>query len=284
MKSSNRPHRRIAAVSYLNSKPLIAGLSAALAPDKFSVDVPSRLADDLVRSNLDVALVPTVEVLRHPGHEIISDACVSARGPVRSVKLYCRVSPGEVKSLALDEGSRTSATLTRLILLEKYGVRPTAEPLPLSHSTADTTADAVLLIGDRAMFPPEEHFHTVWDLGQHWYDWTGLPFVFAVWAARSGVMTEDIDRKLREARDRGVEAIDEISAREAPLLGLSVDSAIDYLRHNLHFTLGDAERAGLKLFRQLCTDAGLLPQGEDIVFRHHDHSRQSDRRRAALTG
>ena len=165
---------RIGAVSYLNSKPLIEDLAELARDAELILDVPSRLADDLSAGELDVALIPSVEVLRDADYEIVSDACVATRGPVLSVKLFSRVPVAQIRTLALDEGSRTSATLVRILLAERFGVRPTTELLPLGFATADTSADAVLLIGDRAMKPPCERFVATWDLGEEWTEWTGL--------------------------------------------------------------------------------------------------------------
>src|ERR1700729_3932777 len=121
---------RIGAVNYLNSKPLIEGLGELLPEAELSLDYPSRLADGLEAGRLDVALGPSIEVLRHADYEIVSDACVATRGPVMSVKLYSRVPLGKIQSLALDVGSRTSAALTQIMLEERFGVSPRLEPLP----------------------------------------------------------------------------------------------------------------------------------------------------------
>src|ERR1700722_10190163 len=134
---------RIGAVAYLNSKPLIEGLADLLPEAELSLDYPSRLAEDLEAGQLDVALVPSIEVLRHPEYEIISDACVATRGPVMSVKLYSRVALGEIQTLSLDAGSRTSVALTRIMLAERFGVVPRLEPLPFERSVASTSTDAV---------------------------------------------------------------------------------------------------------------------------------------------
>lgn len=258
---------RIGAVSYLNSKPLIEGL-ADLAPQaELVLEVPSRLADELAAGRFDVALIPSIEAFSDPDYEIVSDACVAARGEVLSVKLYCRVPPGEIRTLALDEGSRTSAALARILLAERFGVEPRRMLLPLGATTADSTADAVLLIGDRAMQPPAEAFHTVWDLGREWFRWTGLPFVFAMWVTREGVELRQVDEVLSEARDLGVSRLQEIADREAPPLGLTPDAARRYLAQNLHFQLGSAERNGLKLFHRLAAGLGLAPADRFPAFR-----------------
>lgn len=253
---------RVGAVSYLNSKPLIEGLADCVP---LSLDYPSCLADDLANGRLDVALVPSVEFFRDPGYRIVSDACIATRGDVRSVKLYSRVHPGEIKRLALDEGSRTSSTLVQILLAEKYGVRPSLEGLPMEHDSTKTDADAILLIGDRAMNNPAEPFVETWDLGTAWTEWTGLPFVFAMWVARRDANIEGLDKHLSAARDRGVAAVAQIARREAPRLGISEASALDYLNNNLHFYLGSAERTGLQLFRQYALQLGLIPESQDRV-------------------
>jgi len=266
------PNRiRIGAVNYLNSKPLIEGLGgdlARLAPSaELVLDYPSRLADDLEAGRLDVALVPSIECLRDPNYEVVTDACVATHGPVLSVKLYSRVPVGEITTLALDEGSRTSATLARVLLAERYGLQPELEPLPLGRSVDASSADAVLLIGDRAMHPLAETFVETWDLGEVWSDWTGLPFVFALWATRRGTSLGRVEEALTASRDRGLGCLDQIALREAAQLGIPTSAAADYLHHNLHFHLGPAERHGLELFQRLAVAQGLASDTVELVFR-----------------
>ncbi len=268
MASSTYQTVRIGAVNYLNSKPLIEGLNLLAPKAELILDYPSRLADGLAHGLLDVALIPSIECLRDKGYEIVSDACVATHGPVLSVKLYSRVPVAEIRSLALDEGSRTSAVLAQIMLAERYGVKPEIQPLPLSLSTNGTDADAVVIIGDRAIKPPREKFAATWDLGEEWLDWTGLPFVFAMWATREGFELGNVEEALNRARDRGVENIAAIARREAPVLGLSEQSAIDYLSKNLYYQFGSAERSGLVLFQQLAVKRGLAPEGVDLVFRN----------------
>ncbi len=241
------------------------------APEvRLSYDLPSRLADSLVAGRLDVALVPSVEFFRASEYAIVSDACVACAGPVLSVKLYFRVPPAEVRRVALDEGSRTSAALTQILLAEICGVRPQSEPLPIGCGLETSDADAVLLIGDRAIASEEwgvgsgeQEFCEVWDLGQRWCDWTGLPFVFAMWIARAGVDVAEVATTLTTVRDHGVRHLAGIAAREAPLLDISRELATRYLRDNLHFVLGDDEQAGLRTFYDLCVRHGLAPSGAE---------------------
>ena len=257
---------RLGAVSYLNSRPLVENLADLLPESSICLDYPSRLADSLAEGKLDVALIPSIEFFRRPGYEIVSNACVAARGEVMSVKLYCRVHPGEIRRMAFDEGSRTSATLSKVILAERYGAFPESEPLSMESMTTDSSADAVLLIGDRAMHTPDESFVEVMDLGQMWYDWTGLPFVFAMWVAHQEADTAGVAAALNEARDRGLTNIEQIAASEAPKLNISKQTALDYLTKNLHYKMTSAERSGLQLFHELASQHNLVNQNANLVF------------------
>jgi chorismate dehydratase len=268
--TNERSGVRIGAVDYLNARPLTLSL-ADLAPQAEIVfDLPSRLADGLAEGRLDVALIPSIEYLRSPGCTIVSDACVACDGPVRSVKLYGRTSVERIRTLALDEGSRTSAVMARILLRERFGLEPSLEQLPIGASLDDSAADAVMLIGDRAMSPVNGAFEFVWDLGEEWSVWTGLPFVFAMWVARPNVDLEGIDVALSAARDEGVRRLDEIARREAPRLGIAEEECRRYLRDRLRFRLGPRQRRGLETFYRLAVQCGLAPSGGRLVFSDQD--------------
>ena len=243
---------RIGAVSYLNTKPLVYGLEQLLPSAQLSYDLPSRLADDLAAGQLDVALIPTVEVFQDPSYKVVSDACIACRGPVLSVSLLSRCRREEIRSLALDEGSRTSVALVQILLREQYGVTPSLLPLPIGSQAQEVDADAVLVIGDRAIHAAQDGFVEAWDLGEEWCRWSGLPFVFAMWTARGGpeVDLEPLKEALEAARDNGLANLASIARQEAGTLGLNQQQCLEYLRDNLHFSLGEKEREGLELFRQ----------------------------------
>jgi chorismate dehydratase len=251
---------RVGAVQYLNTKPLVHGLAASGV--RLDYDLPSRLADRLAAGNLDVALIPSIELFRQPDTTIISDACIGCRGPVMSVKLLFRTPPERVRTLAIDEGSRTSAALAKILLAERHGVRPEVEPLPIGATSGETKADAVLIIGDRALADVAGggSFQLVWDLGDEWCRWTGLPFVFAVWAARAGRESAGLAARLEAARDRGRANLAAIAAAEAAPHGLTVTQCLSYLRDNLHYHLGSREREALRLFHDHAARLGLIPR------------------------
>jgi chorismate dehydratase len=257
---------RIGAVSYLNTVPLIAALPELLPSAKLSLDHPSRLADDLAAGRLDVALAPCVEVARHPEWTILSTACISCRGPVMSVKLFFRAEPSAVRTLGLDEGSRTSVALAQILLAQRFGVRPQLRTLPLGVDPRECDADAVLVIGDRAIRSTPGGFRAEWDLGREWCEATGLPFVFAVWAARPGVSIWAVEPALDAARDQGCRDLEAIADEQSAAMNLARDMVLQYLRDHLNFVLGERERRGLELFCRRAIELNLLAPQSQIAF------------------
>ncbi len=241
---------RVGAVNYLNTKPLIYDLERLAPQAELVLDLPSRLADDLAARPARRGADPVDRVLSAiRRYTIVSDACIACRGPVLSVKLFSRGPIESIRTLALDEGSRTSVALVRILLNERFGVRPQLEPLPVGASLDDADADAVLLIGDRAMHSPAGRFEVVWDLGDEWCRWAELPFVFAMWVARAGAELDGLDAALARSPRRGRGASwTRLPQREAAPLGLTRPQCLSYLRDNLHFYLGPREQRGLELF------------------------------------
>jgi chorismate dehydratase len=276
MQGSKGRGLRVGAVTYLNARPLYYRLEERSPATRLVLDLPSRLADQLSRGALDLALIPSVEYLRGAatGYTILPGFAIAAKGPVRSVKLYSRVAFGQIKRLALDEGSRTSQTLARVWLDHVHGVRPAEiENLPGGVPVQESTADAVLLIGDRAMRDPEERFHAIVDLAEAWQGMTGgLPFVFALWVARPGVDLGDLPEALARCRADGLAHAPEIAAEAARRLGLDPAACTDYLTRVLSYELGDPEVAALRLFAGYAARLGLAPEGADLVF----HDRRPD--------
>jgi chorismate dehydratase len=264
-----KPPIRVGAVSYLNAKPLYYRLSEYARDVRLSMDVPSRLAEQLAEGSLDVALIPSVEYLRglNRGYEILPGFAIAARGPVRSVKLFSRVPWPDVRRLALDAGSRTSQALAQIWLDERYGVRPAiVEELPLGVSALESTADAVLVIGDRAMKVPHEPFHAVVDLAEAWLELTGLPFVFALWVARGCVDLVGLPEALERSRTEGLSHAAELARTHGPRLGLDFTTCYDYLTKVLSYDLGEPEIAGLRRFAEMAARLGLAPGGVSLVF------------------
>ena len=253
---------RIGAVSYLNTKPLIFGLEEALGErDRLSLALPSRLATELASGDIDIGLIPVFEYFQHPEYKIVSDAVIACRGPVWSVRVFFRCEPCQVKTLALDEGSRTSAALSKVLFHQRFGYVPNTIPLKMTDEPMSALADAVLVIGDRAMHPESFRpaFRSDWDLGQAWFEETGLPFVFAMWVARnSSFAQEEWKLTLERTRDHGLRHVRDIACSAAKKYQLTVEQCEDYLTHYIRFFLRADELAGLQEFRRRCDALSLL--------------------------
>jgi chorismate dehydratase len=266
---------RVGAVTYLNTKPLIHDLEALVPGLELVLEVPSRLADLLAAGRLEVALIPVIEYFRGGSYTVVPDVAIASRGPVLSVTLFSRVPWAGIRRVALDEGSRTSAALAQVLLRRRYGVRPEVVPLPLDQGAEDADADAVLLIGDRAMRACLPGFAHAYDLGQEWHDWTGLPFVYAVWAVREGVDLGPVGAALHEAKRRGLAECGRIAHQEAPRLGLDAGFCRRYLSNIIQFDLGPREQAGLHHYYMLACELGLARRGVNLEFYGQKHLAES---------
>jgi len=220
-----------------------------------SFAIPSECADRLAEGRSDIGIVPSVELNRQK-LEIIRGTGIACCGPVRSILLISKVPFAEIQTLATDAGSRTSVALSRIVLLRRYGAEPRLFSQPPHLASMLEHCDAALIIGDAALalYPADLPFHVL-DLGQEWTAMTGLPMVFAVWAARADVPRQS-PLQFTASLQFGMEHIDDIVRQEHPKLGISEALAREYLTRNIVFELGDREYAGLETFLQYASELG----------------------------
>ena len=271
---------RIAGVSFVNTVPLIDGLDRCSDGYSLKLELPSRLGALLDSGEADVALLPVVETLRGRSAGIISAAGIACRGPVDSVKLFHSCELTEMKSVLVDRGSRTSVALLRILLAEVCGIRPVFEEFEPDADLMPSGGQGALIIGDRCLAFDGALGHATnsgvrsWDLGQAWWELTGLPFIFATWAVSHGFKERALPADvaalaevLNSARDDGIARIDELAAREAGRGRVghkgeaTAEALVYYFRKSLVFTLGDEEMAGLGRFHELCVKHGVVPAG-----------------------
>jgi chorismate dehydratase len=240
---------RVGSVPYLNAVPLTRGLE-----DRIVMAHPSRLAELLQAGALDAALVSVTEVLQNDRYDVLDGIAIASLGEVKSVLLAHRQPLEELREVYCDAASRTSVNLLKVLLAER-GLTPEF-PVLGSHEEA-AAHEAVMLIGDQAIeFSRAGHPHQIWDLGAAWYELTGLPFVYAVWALRRATDTTAIRRLLREARDFGMDTLEHIIRNRTDF---DLDFRKDYLGWHVHYHLGVDERRGLALFASLMRKHGLGP-------------------------
>jgi len=254
---------RLGVVSFLNAKPLIAGLDADGAVELVH-DVPSRLAGLLDAGTVDAALVPVID-LAQPNRDwqVVSDACIGCDGETLTVRVFSRVVPEAIQRLHVDGDSHTSAALATIIWREMYGRH--LEMLPFTGRETVEECEAVLLIGDKVVNNTLIDYDIETDLGSAWKSLTSLPFVFAVWAAPRGLQVSDLAPRLSRARDAGVKSAELIAADFGPGLNWPVALAKRYLTKRLKFTLGARQMAGMKRFLEFATLHGLITARKDAI-------------------
>lgn len=242
---------RVCAVSYLNTVPLVWGLTRGPQRNIFDLSfaVPSACAAQLECGDTDIGLVPCAEIDRLQ-LEYLPETGIACRGPVRSILLISKCSPDKIRTLAADLSSRSSIMLSRIIVAERYGATPQVVSLPPDLDTMLAHADAALIIGDPALAIDPEHLpYLTLDLGAEWVQHTGLPMVFAVWAGRPAAITPEAGRVFAASLDYGLQHIDAIVEDAARSRNVSAGLARKYLTEHIAFQLGPREHEGLKLFR-----------------------------------
>src|SRR5438067_9373702 len=254
--NQNTDHRlpRIAASSYLNTAPLVWSFIPGAqrdAVDLFTDTAPARCAEMLARGEVDAALVPVIEYQRRAGVSIVPDVCVGSRSAVRSVVLATRRNNlKKVTRVALDDSSRTSVALVKIIFREFLGSDPEWQSSPPDLAAMLAHNDAALIIGDPAMKIPRDQFQ-IFDLATLWHDYTGFGFVFAMWMARRNEADRVRAIDFAAAGDDGLANLDEIAARYQDQAQLSPQEIKEYLTQNIAFKLDDEMQKGLHLYFEL---------------------------------
>ncbi len=258
---------RLAAVSFLNARPITYGVERGLGEDRFDLkfDLPSRCAEALASGEADLALLPTASYAAAEDLRILPGVAIAGRGPVRTVLLVGDVPWEEMTHVALDAASRSSAMLLR-ILTQARGLSPTFEEVDHDQIAATATGRrGAMIIGD-ACFAAAESYPYVYDLGTAWTELTGLPFVYAVWAGRPGAIGPEEVALLRESLRLGLDHRAEIARGWAEERGIDPAVCSHYLHHHIRYQLGAEELSGAAAFIHRAAETGLLPRKVTVRF------------------
>lgn len=235
---------RVGAVSYLNTKPLLWGLENTEISDKITLvlDYPSRLAQMLKHFEIDLGLVPVAILPELPDYQIVSDFCIGAKGRVGSVSIFSKVPLLQIKTVLLDYQSRTSVALAQILFKHYWHHHPVFVHADSGYESSITGNTAALIIGDRAFLEKEKGFYE-FDLAETWKKMTGLPFVFAVWAANTQLPEGFID-EFNQCNRAGLQKINQIAKN----LAYNHYNLLDYYTNNISYSLTEEKRKGLNLF------------------------------------
>jgi chorismate dehydratase len=231
---------KVSAVSYTNSKPFVYGLmhSGILDQIELSLDIPSDCASKLIENKVDIGLVPVAALLHVQDYHIISNYCIGANGAVDSVFIFSNKPIAEIKTLQLDAQSRTSNNLAKVLLKNFWKINPEF----VDHDQAD----AFVQIGDRT-FGKKEQFLFHYDLAEEWFNFTGLPFAFAVWASNKPI-SESFKLAFNAALKLGLEHREDVLKTLNKVENFDLD---DYLMKKVDFILDEEKLKAISKFHQL---------------------------------
>ncbi|GIF51292.1 futalosine synthase [Asanoa ferruginea] len=270
MSEIRRP--RVGHIQFLNCLPIYWGLmrSGALLDVDLHKDTPDKLNAALVAGDLDIGPISLVEYLRHADDLVLlPDLAVGSDGPVLSVNMVSTKPLADLAGarVALGSTSRTGVLLAQMLLSQRYGVTPEYFRCPPELTQMLLEADAAVLIGDaalRALYEAPGRGLTVTDLGQAWREWTGLPMVFAVWAARRDFaaanpgQVKEVHEAFLRSRELCLSELDEVATAAARWEPFDAKTLASYFRV-LDFSLGDRQIAGLREFARRAAIAGEAP-------------------------
>lgn len=242
---------RIGSVPYINAAPLTRWLETDAGARYAEVVYapPSQLAQMLQVGALDVALVSSVEHFRRPETRFVEGLAIASEREVLSVRLFSRVPISQIRTVALDTSSLTSAALTRILLSRAYGVQADYLPAAPNLETMLAQADAALLIGDMGMTACHESVNEILDLGAAWRVWTGLPFVWALWLMNADAPAESLHALLHESYQWGAAHLEPIIENEAQRTGIPLELCRRYLREVMVYAIDERFLQGLQRFR-----------------------------------
>ena len=259
---------RIAGSTYLNSAPLCysfqRGSQSSLC-QFLGHTAPARCAEMLANNETDAALIPVIEYQRIPDTMVIPDIAVASKRTVESVVLASRVPIDQVRSVALDTSSKTTATLIQIIFREFYGFSPRFTPSAPKLVDMLETNDAAIMIGDPAMMIDRSALQ-VYDMAAEWRKHTNLPFVFAFWAMRADAIDKFGSVDFAAAKAEGLAYRNELSREQSGILNRSQEALLKYLTENIDFNLDEENLAGLKLYYELAAKCGLTESNKPLAF------------------
>lgn len=259
---------RISFIEYLNSVPLGWGfLRGPFGKDLDVVfDVPSQCGQHLSEGQVDVGLIPTIEYQRIPDLRVLPGISIAAKREVKSVLFVTKKKLPKVSRIAVDVSSRTSVSLLRIIFEKFHGIKEvTYHPEIPQPERMLELYDAALIIGNAALEVPPGNYEVI-DLAEEWNRFTGLPFVFAFWAVRSGVELGSQVDIFYKSRDQGLKEIELISSIYARKLGLKVEEVSSYIRNNLDYSLDEPNFRGLQTFFDTAAELEIIPLVKPVHF------------------
>jgi chorismate dehydratase len=249
---------RVSVVQYLNTVPLIWGMMEGDQRGKYELTftTPAQCADAVRSGQADIGIIPSIEYQRMDHAQILAGLAIASKSEVKSVLLFSKVPIEEVKTVALDHSSRTSAALLRVLMRKFYSrfieVMPAAPKPEEMLKRADAAYNGTVA--------------EIYDLAAEWKKFTGLPFVFALWVGHERAGLARLREDFLASRDFGLQRVDDIAAEYAPRLDMKPEGIKVYLTENIDYSLDEENREGLRLFFRLARETGIVPVEKELNF------------------
>ncbi len=289
---------RISIVEFLNTAPLVWGFTDGPLAGKYDLSfaVPSQCAEDLRAGRADVGIIPSIEYQRMENVVALPGMAIAAKNEVRSLLVISKVPIEQARTIALDTNSRSTVALARILCRRHWNISPEFIDMAPDADEMLARADAAVVIGDPALRlrlkvdaleakvpgaeaccccdsdADDEHpvkgIETlfVYDVAQQWREMTGLPAVLAIWVARRGVVTPEMEADFQASREYGLAHIGDIAEGAALKLELPPRELERYLTENIDYSLDEENLAGLRLYYEECARAGLISCAREIEF------------------
>jgi predicted solute-binding protein len=258
---------KVSVVQYLNSVPLVWGMLRGAQQGLHNLEfaTPAGCADAVRQKKADIGIIPSIEYHRMERLEILSGISIASKTEVKSVRLLSKVPIEKVQNVSVDNASRTSAALLRLLMRKFYSRWINVVPTYPRPEEMLKRADAALVIGDVALTFNGQGLE-VYDLAAEWRKFTGLPFVFAVWAGPEEARLGRYRKDFEDSRAYGLAHLDEIAAEYAVKLNMAPEAVKAYLTENIDYSLDEENRKGLRLFSKLAREVGIISVERELHF------------------
>jgi chorismate dehydratase len=247
--------------------PLIWGMLHGEQQGKYELQyaTPSACADAVRQRKADIGIIPSIEYQRIDRVQIFAGISIASKEEAKSVLLLSKVPIAKVQNVAVDNSSRTSAALLRILMRKFYSRWINVTPSAPRPDEMLKRADAALVIGDPAL-TYNGQVPEVYDLAVEWKRFTGLPFVFAFWAGHEDLNLSKYRMDFESSRDFGLAHVDDIAAEFAPKLGMKPPGVKIYLTKHMDYSLDEENRKGLRLFYKLAREAGIIAVEKELYF------------------
>ena len=260
--------KSISVFDQVDNYPLIYALDKKLVNNDFNIIKYSPLNSGraLLDGEVDLGMIPvTAFAATKESWRIVPHISISGNGTFKSVKLFFKKGLKDIQTIAIDERAATESVLLKVLMPEKFNVTPDYITMKPNVDMMLKKADAALLIGDEALHEQEVN-KSCFDLGEEWFDMTGLPMVYAFCAGRNMIVQKEDTKNIINAVNLGLHNLEDVTKEYAKNSEFGWPLYHDFLTQNVHYTFKDKEIEGLVEFYNYAFYYGLIAYIPDILF------------------